>query len=261
MIIDSHVHVWADDTPLSSERTYTPSKPTPTDTLLSVMDAHGVDGAVLVQPSFLGTDNGYLLAALAKYPDRFRGVAVVDPSVASGALEDLRAAGVTGLRLNLTHGTMPDLTTDPWRGLFERAVAAELHIQLHLDAHMAPAVLPPILAADAMVVVDHFGRPDPRLGAEDPAWRSILALGRDGRHRVKLSAPYRLGGVAPESLMPELSRAFGSGGLLWGSDFPWTQHEEGRFYRDCLQALSGWVKADARDAVLGDNAAALYGFI
>ncbi|NQW10135.1 MAG: amidohydrolase family protein [Alphaproteobacteria bacterium] len=261
MIIDSHVHVWAADTPLWPERSYTPDHPTPMDTMLSVMDAHGVDGAVLVQPSFLGTDNGYLLEALAKHPDRFRGVAVVDTETTSGALEDLRAAGVTGLRLNIIHGVVPDVSTDSWRGLFARAVVAGLHIQLHLDASMAPKVLPPIVAAGAVVVVDHFGRPDPHLGAEDPEWRSILDLGRDDRHRVKLSAPYRLGGVAPEALMPGLLEAFGPAGLLWGSDYPWTRHEAGRSYQACLDSVTTWVAAaDARTRVLSHTAAELYDF-
>lgn len=261
MRIDSHVHVWAADTPLLPGRRYTPAHLAPVDTLLSVLDAHGVDGAVLVQPSFLSTDNAYLLKALTQHPDRFRGVAVVDAEAGQSALEDLRAAGIAGLRLNLMHGPLPDLSTDRWRGLFARAASVGLHIQLHLDASMAAAVLPPILDAGAVVVIDHFGRPDPGLGAEDPAWRSILDLGHDGRHRVKLSAPYRLGGVVPETLMPALLTTFGPDGLLWGSDFPWTRHEEGRTYRACVEGVLDWLPTPAAGPyVLGRTAVSLYGF-
>jgi predicted TIM-barrel fold metal-dependent hydrolase len=46
---------------------------------IKVLDANGVSHAVLVQLSFLGTDNHYLLDVLRRYP-RFRDIAVVQPT-------------------------------------------------------------------------------------------------------------------------------------------------------------------------------------
>ncbi len=261
MIIDSHVHAWSTDTPLASGRDYTPTAAAPVERLLTEMDRHRVDGAVLVQPSFLGTDNSYLIEAIRRYPDRLRGVAVVGPSAASPLLEDLRASGVAGLRFNLTHGQVPDFDSPAMSGLIERAATADLHIQLHADAPQLTGVLPPLLAAGCRLVIDHFGRPDPDGGADDPAWRQVLDLGRSENHRVKLSAPYRLRGVAAASLAPGLLAAFGSGALVWGSDFPWTRFEAGRSYGGCLEAATDWVPDTAqRRRILGATAAALYGF-
>ena len=53
-----------------------------------VLDPNGVSHAVLVQPSFLGMDNHYLLDALRRYP-RFRGIAVVQPTIRSMSCERL----------------------------------------------------------------------------------------------------------------------------------------------------------------------------
>ena len=64
---------------------------------------------MLVQPSFLGTDNSYLVAALKEQPQRLRGVVVVDPMIAQSELDDLSTAGVVGVRLNLIGVDLPDL--------------------------------------------------------------------------------------------------------------------------------------------------------
>lgn len=261
MIIDSHVHVWAEETPLAPTRSYTPEGCLPIDALLRLFDAHGVDGAVLVQPQFLGTDNTYLLQALADHPDRVRGVAVVDVDSTEAALQELRAVGVMGVRLNFTHNAIPDVSTDLWRRFFRRLRSVDLHVQVHLDGPHWPTVLPPIVEAGCTVVVDHFGRPDPSFGVDDPGWKSVLDLANDGRHRVKLSAPYRLGGQDEAPLAAALIGRFGADALVWGSDCPWTRFEDGRSYQTCLGWAEAWLPdSSARSSVLGATAAALYGW-
>ena len=47
--------------------------------LLRVMDAHGVDKAVLLQGNYFGFQNLYTNEAMKKYPDRFTGAASYDP--------------------------------------------------------------------------------------------------------------------------------------------------------------------------------------
>ena len=98
MMIDSHVHTWSEECPLSPGRTYTPARAMPVEELLAQLNAHGVDRAVLVQPRLLGTDNGYLVEALRQHPQRLRGVAVVAPSTTHRELDTLAAAGVVGIR-------------------------------------------------------------------------------------------------------------------------------------------------------------------
>jgi len=59
-----------------------------------MLGANGMTQGVLIQPSFLGTDNSCLVAALRKYPDRFREIAVVEPTIAGAELQQLQDAGV-----------------------------------------------------------------------------------------------------------------------------------------------------------------------
>lgn len=261
MKIDVHVHVWDHSTPLWPGRSYTPSAPAPAEALLEVMDSHHVQGAVLVQPQFLGTDNSYVLKAITKWPDRFRGVAVVGETTSADELADLKAAGIAGVRFNMAHGWQPNLQSESWQGLVDRIVKAELHIQLYGEAAQVVEFLPPLDALGARTVIDHFGKPSPETSGEDPAWLSILGSSRSSERFIKLSGPYRLSGVDLASLAPRLLDRLGAEHLVWGSDFPWTRHEEGQTYARCLKWAEDWVPdPEDRSLVLGLNAVQLYGF-
>ena len=66
-----------------------------------MLDGHGVAHALLVQPSGYGTDNAAMLDAIAAYPGRFKGIAVLDPRTPERELEALARRGVVGVRFNL----------------------------------------------------------------------------------------------------------------------------------------------------------------
>jgi predicted TIM-barrel fold metal-dependent hydrolase len=58
-----------------------------------------------------------------------------------------------------------------------------------------------------------------------------------------------------------LKDTFGIDRLLWGSDWPHTQHEKDVRYPTMRARLDAWLPdATERDAVLIDNPAALFGF-
>ncbi len=65
MIVDTHAHVFARSLPVLPDARYVPGYDATIAQHLDLLDAHGVDCGVLVQPSFLGTDNRHLLTALA----------------------------------------------------------------------------------------------------------------------------------------------------------------------------------------------------
>ncbi len=63
----------------------------------------GMKRHVIVHPSAYGMDNSGLIYALGRFgPDEARGVAVVNTSVTDRELKDLHAAGVRGIRFNLS---------------------------------------------------------------------------------------------------------------------------------------------------------------
>jgi predicted TIM-barrel fold metal-dependent hydrolase len=126
--------------------------------------------------------------------------------------------------------------------------------------------MPPLLEAGVPVVVDHFGRPDPRLGIDDPGFRYLLDTAATGRVWVKLSGAYRNGAGNPGehtalAAAERLRVAFGPQRLLWGSDWPHTQFEAVASPGAARQALDAWVPDPAdRHTVLADTPARLFGF-
>src|SRR5919202_2830883 len=111
--VDTHTHVFKRGLPLADVRRYAPDYDATPEDYIRVLDANGVSHAVLVQPSFLGTDNSYLVDALRQQP-RFRGIAVVPPTVSRDELRALDEAGVAGIRLNRIGLPDPPLDGAPW---------------------------------------------------------------------------------------------------------------------------------------------------
>ncbi|MBD1554875.1 amidohydrolase family protein [Pseudomonas typographi] len=264
--VDGHAHVFDRSLALTEGRRYTPAYDATLAQWLGHLDAHGLSHGVLVQPSFLGSDNSYLLAALAKAPRRLRGVAVVEPGIAPAALERLRTQGVVGIRLNLMGKPLPDLTAPSWQPLLGTAAELGLHVELHRQVEDIPTLCTALRARGCKVVIDHFGRPHAAFGVGHPTFRRLLEWGGDGQVWVKVSAIYRLGGTLEENLsfarqaLPLLLEHFGPERLVWGSDWPHTQHEHQVGYASQFQWLQSIApQPQQRQALLVAGARALFG--
>ncbi|WP_432261955.1 amidohydrolase family protein [Cupriavidus sp. TMH.W2] len=269
-LVDTHFHVFAAGAATPSARYRPPYAAGLQDWHARLAGLGGLYG-VVVQTSFLGTDNTALLSALQSMPGRLRGVAVVSPAVTDQELTTLHAAGVRGIRLNL-YGD-PDwqrIATAPWRGLFARIAGLGWHVELHTnngDGAMVLAQLDAALGdAGAPVVLDHFGRPG-TAGSADAIFEVASAVRARRQVWVKISAPYRL--ASPQDwpgLAQRWREAVGDDHLLWGSDWPWTNHEAPARIDEC-RMLAAWAGQGAPDdsaalsaAFRWRNAAALYGF-
>ena len=263
--VDSHAHVFRRGLPLADVRRYAPDYDATPEDYIRVLDANGVSHGVLVQPSFLGTDNSYLLDALRRYP-RFRGIAVVPPTVSQDELRALDEAGVVGIRLNLIGLPDPQLDADPWPSLLKRLAELDWQVELHAEARRLPSLLDPLSKAGVKAVVDHFGRPDPALGIEDPGFRHLLSTGRTGRVWVKLSGAYRngsgdVGQRIARAAIPLLRDSFGVDHLVWGSDWPHTQFESVVNYAAVRASLDAWLPDPMeRRTVLFDAPVKLFKF-
>ena len=228
-----------------------------------MLDAHGVARGVLVQPSFLGTDNSHLVALRAA-AGRLRGVAVVSPDIAAADLLALAEAGVAGIRLNLIGLPLPALDQPAWQELLAHVNTLGWHVEVHLQASRLPAIMPALLAAGCRVVIDHFGRPDPALGIADPgfayllrqadsgqvsSWRRPIATGR--RRTVRGPA------VKPPGCCWTPTRPTDSCGAATGpipSIATWRPTA-------ATQWLDAWIDdAAARQAVLADTPLRLFQF-
>jgi predicted TIM-barrel fold metal-dependent hydrolase len=253
-VIDTHAHVFHRGLKLASGRRYAPDYDAPLDLYLKQLDQNGTINGVLVQPSFLGTDNSYLVECLKQTNGRLRGIAVVDPTISSEEIAVLDKAGVVGIRLNLVGQPLPDLAAPEWKALLANVKAANWQVEIQRNASDLVGLVPKLLDNGIAVVLDHYALPDPKLGVDDPAFQSILKFGSTGRVWVKISAPYRNGANGPafaKQAYPLLRTAFGLDHLLWGSDWPHTQFEATETYAKNRHFLDELVAdADERAHVL-----------
>lgn len=222
----------------------------------------GVRRGVVVQPSFLGSDNEQLLRVLAQRPETLRGVAVVEPMARASDLRELHDAGVRGIRLNLMGaqddvGALRALPSSWWSAL----IAADMHLELHADIGRV-AVLLPMVPDGITLVLDHFAKPD-RVDSRDA---TVLAVA-DRAHAfgatyVMLSGAYRQAAASHrigDQLASLWLSVLGRDRLLWGSDWPCTNFESEADYATLIAALRDWLP-DSRDdlSALAANAQRLY---
>ncbi|WP_425101892.1 amidohydrolase family protein [Tropicibacter sp. S64] len=241
---DCHAHVYKTVTAVPGAR-YVPEQPAHLREWLGHQAAHGLAGGVIVQVSFLGTDNSQLCRALAALDrERFAGVAVVPLDVDAAALDGLVAAGVRGVRWNMVRGgVVPDLRAPVTRAFVDRLRTRGMHLEVHLEGPRLAPLLPALTDLGLPLVVDHFGLPSEADPACDPLVRAVQALDDPGALYMKFSAHYRLPfDVTPhaEKLLERVSPSH----IVWGSDWPHTQNEDRTGYADTYARIADWGALD-----------------
>jgi predicted TIM-barrel fold metal-dependent hydrolase len=244
--VDSHFHVFESGQSVPKAR-YSPNYAATLGDWQDVAQQAGVTHGVLVQTSFMGTDNRYLLQHLQQNPDTLRGVAVVAASASYQELSNLHAQGVRGIRLNFA-GQSHDMAA--WRTakpLWDAMLRLGWHVELHTDTAALPAVLTSV-PLSIPVVIDHFGKPEKASLRDDTvlAVQGRIATPSAAQVYVKLSAAYRLPvELKPEALAGLWQGELGEKALLWGSDWPSTNFEAKANYAVLHGALADWLQNDA----------------
>lgn len=264
--VDSHAHIFEEGLELAPVRRYAPAYNATVDDYLSVLDANGVRCGVLVQPSFLGTNNDYMIAALRKYPERLRGIAVVDSHIDLDVLDRMDAEGVVGIRLNLAGLPLPDLSDGSWQRLLAHVRRLDWQVEIHRQGRDLPFLVNPLLDAGVNIVIDNVGCPDKDAAIVELASRYLLENARTRRIWVKLAGAYR---NWPEwddqsqatRAVAALLEAFGPERLVWGSDWPHTQNESRIHFAATRKNLEKWVpNDDDRKIILQDAPFRLFRF-
>ena len=260
--VDCHAHVMRRDAPLAPDRHSAPKRDCTVEEYLSVLDAHEISHGVLTAPSFYGADNSLLLDALDRAGGRLRGTVIVDPRIDRASLAAMGARGAAGIRLNwIRRSSLPDVSAADYRHLFANVRDRDWHVEIYLEGPFLAKVLPAIRESGAKVIVDHFGSPDPAQGVACGGFKAVLDGVRAGDTWVKLSAPYRQGGVNVQRYVDALLDAGGPQQLVWASDWPFVSHEDEITYRDCVGWLAEWVPDEhARRIILAETPARLFGF-
>ena len=251
---DCHAHVYEKVVAIKGAR-YVPDAPAPLEDWLSHHSKHGLMGGVIVQVSFLGTDNSELCAALANLDaSRFAGVAVVHPKIGAEELDTLARSGVRGVRWNLVRGAViPDLDKKPVKEFLGKLRERGLHLEIHLEGPRLATILDQLTDQGLKVVIDHFGLPSEDTTKNDPLISAVKRLAHRETLHMKFSAHYR----TPFDIRPhaqELLSVLSSDRIVWGSDWPHTQHESRADFTAAYARCQDW-------GILDDSAAimSLYG--
>ena len=263
--IDTHAHVFRQGLALADTRRHTPDYDATLTQYLALLDAHGVARGVLVQPSFLGTDNSHLVAALRAAAGRLRGVAVVSPDIAAADLLALAEAGVAGIRLNLIGLPLPALDQPAWQELLAHVNTLGWHVECICRRAACPLSCrpcwPPAAAwsSTTSAAGPGPGHRRPRLRLSAAPGRQRPGLGQAG------GALSQLAGAGLCAAGREAARllldAYTPDRLMWGSDWPHTEHRHLASYTAATQWLDAWIDdAAARQAVLADTPLRLFQF-
>ena len=203
---DCHVHIFDPARfPYTAKRVYTPPQALIED-LLDLHKTLRMDRVVIVQPSVYGADNSCTLDAVRKLGARARGVAVIDKDTSQTEIDEMAAAGIRGIRLNLNTTPNGEIDADSSKRTLD--LAAEKiqgrgwHIQFYTRPHVIAALKSYIEQLPFPAVFDHFGGCKAAEGPNQHGFNALLDLVKSGRAYVKITAPYRIQIRHPISPMP-----------------------------------------------------------
>jgi predicted TIM-barrel fold metal-dependent hydrolase len=234
--IDAHVHVWTPDTahyPLAAgfkKADMQPPSFTPEQLFKHTRPA-GVDRVNLIQMSYYGFDNSYMLDMMALYPDVFVGTAVIDPH---GTAPD-RLMGELAKKRVRAFRILPKLSGVPverWLqpAGFSKMFAAGAKNNQAMSCLIDPDALPELdrmcrKFPDTPVIVDHLCRIGVDGTVRDKDVDALCTMAAHKRVMVKVGAFYALGRKRPPytdlgPLIQKVVKAFGADRCMWESDCP-----------------------------------------
>ena len=274
--IDAHVHVWTPDTahyPLAAGYKRADMKPpsfTPKE-LFKHSQPAGVDRINLIQMSYYGFDNRYLLDMMALHKDTFVGTAVIDPL---GDEPDRLMAELAGKRVRAFR-IHPDLSKlPPARWLepagYARMFRAGAKNNQAMSCLIAPDALPELERMcrkfpETPVIIDHLCRIGLNGAIEDKDVAALCAMASHKRVMVKLGAFYALGKKQPPytdlgPMIQKVVRAFGARRCMWESDCPF-QVQDPHTYQasiDLIRRHLDFLADDDKEWVLRKTAENLF---
>ncbi|QQS14211.1 MAG: amidohydrolase family protein [Rhodospirillales bacterium] len=264
--IDSHIHLFGpvERYPFDPQAFYASRDALP-ETNIALQDTLGVSGAVIVSAGAYGPDMRHLLDTLQRFPDRFRGVALVREDVGDDALAGATRLGVRGVRFQSTSrgGATPTISAD----LAAKVHAHGWHVQFYAHDGGIENFAGALLALPNTIVLDHLASVRGAGGVDQPAFKAVLRMLDTGRVWVKLSGPMRcVPGDHPYAAATPVARALVAHAperLVWGTDWPHV-NMDGRGMPndgDLVDLIPEWIEdAATRRRILVDNPRSLYGF-
>jgi 2-pyrone-4,6-dicarboxylate lactonase len=263
---DCHIHLIGpvDRYPFDPASTYTSHEALP-EASIAVQQTLGIARAVIVSAGAYGRNPRHLADTLARFPGRFRGIALVPEDIADAEIERLTRLGVRGVRFMSVSrgGVLPTISET----VAARVAQHGWHVQFYAHGEDISQFADRLLALPNTIVIDHFGSIPAERGLDQPGLGALFKMLDTGRVWIKLSGPMRcMPGDFPYAAVTPIARALvrhAPERLVWGSDWPHV-NMDGRGMPndgDLVDLIPEWIPdAAARQKILVDNPCALYGF-
>jgi 2-pyrone-4,6-dicarboxylate lactonase len=269
---DSHFHVFgpAERYTYGTDLRYAPPH-APLSEYLALARSLGFERFVFVQPSAYGRDNTCMLDAMREVGTACRGIVDVDEHAPDAELARLHAAGVRGVRINVSPVKPPvpgySRTMLPRIERLEKR-CKELGWQLDFltPGWLTRDLIPTLRTLDVDFTVAHMGMFLARDGVSQPGFRELLELLRHGERRcwVKLTGTYRMSNMAGFVDAAPHARALietAPDRLIWGSDYPHLSFADTVGTVELFNLLGQWAPdAATRQKILVDNPRKQFGF-
>ena len=263
---DAHHHLFGP----KEKYPFSPDTPSISDDALpehhiALQDKLGLTRGVIVNSAAYGHDYSHVADTLARFPGRFRGIALPPEDMSETEFARLTRLGVRGLRFfSDKRGThQPKISPS----LATRAFEHGWHVQFFPATGDIVDYEKRLLDLPNTIVLDHFAAVPSADGTDQPAFKTLLRMLDTGRVWIKLSGPMRISTYEPPypDVTP-LARALVAHAperLVWGTDWPHVNMNERVMPNDgdLLDLMLDWVPDEAvRNRILADNPCALYGF-
>ena len=225
--VDAHCHVFGpgDQFPYAPERKYTPCD-AGKDQLFALRDHLGFDRNVVVQATCHGADNRAMLDVLTSSKGRARGVATVTSDVSYEELAMFHELGVRCVRFNYVRRLVDPEPDAYYREIVNKIAPFNWHVVIYFEAADLVERWNFFTSLDAVVVVDHMGRPDVTKSVDGPEFARFLRL-MDGHENIwcKVTCPERISVTGPpgfDDVVPFARRVVERfpDRVLWGTDWP-----------------------------------------
>ncbi|HVL57478.1 MAG TPA: amidohydrolase family protein [Burkholderiaceae bacterium] len=237
------------------------------DKALAMHRVLGIERGVIVQSTTYGADHQVVLDGLAAAGPDYRGCAnaAVLAERDDAYLARLHDAGVRGARFSRQSLGIA-LSDQQLARSLARVRELGWYAKIQPEADGIAQNIAPFEHLEIPVLLDHMGRPDPALGADDPSLRKVVELLKRGNFWVMLSLSEKISRSGPpwDDVVP-IARALIEAApdrCVWASDWPHpVSTKQPPNEGDLLDLLERFAPDPAlRKRILVDNPARLFGF-
>jgi D-galactarolactone isomerase len=224
-----------------------------------------LERVVVTQSNANQFDNRAILQGVAEIgQQRARAIVAVAPDASDSEIDAMHTQGARGARIMQLPGGA--VAIEGLAAVEERIRAFGWHLMVQFNGREIDDYMATLKAIKTNYIIDHIGKFMPPVAADDPRVDQLLSLLDRGNAWVKICGGYEtslsggpeyadVGSIAKRLIQHAPER------VVWGSNWPHVAVPRELYPDDAeqLDVLLPWADESARQKILVDNPAALYG--